>query len=37
MQRHEVTILPVLDAQKRLTGILHLHDLLGKGEFRLLV
>jgi arabinose-5-phosphate isomerase len=37
MQRHEVTILPVQDKAGRLTGMLHLHDLLGKGEFRLLV
>ena len=37
MQRHEVTILPVQDKAGRLAGMLHLHDLLGKGEFRLLV
>ncbi|MFO7761334.1 MAG: KpsF/GutQ family sugar-phosphate isomerase [Thermodesulfobacteriota bacterium] len=37
MQRHEVTILPVCNKKSELTGILHLHDLLGKGEFRLLV
>ena len=37
MQRHEVTILPVVDGDRRLTGILHLHDLLGKGEFRFLL
>ncbi len=37
MQRHEVTVLPVVDAERRLTGILHLHDLLGKGEFRFLL
>ena len=37
MQQHEVTILPVLDEKEQLLGILHLHDLLGKGEFRLLV
>lgn len=37
MQRHEVTILPVVDADRRLVGILHLHDLLGKGEFRFLL
>ena len=37
MQRHEVTILPVEDNDGQLAGILHLHDLLGKGEFRLLV
>ena len=37
MQRHEVTILPVVDGDHTLTGILHLHDLLGKGEFRFLL
>ncbi len=37
MQRHEITILPVVDGGGRLAGIIHLHDLLGKGEFRLLV
>lgn len=37
MQRHEITILPIVDAGHRLVGILHLHDLLGKGEFRFLV
>ncbi|MBU0673712.1 MAG: KpsF/GutQ family sugar-phosphate isomerase [Proteobacteria bacterium] len=37
MQRHEITILPVCDKTGRLVGILHLQDLLGKGEFRFLV
>ncbi len=37
MQRHEVTVLPVTEAGRRLVGILHLQDLLGKGEFRFLV
>ncbi|MCB2182880.1 MAG: KpsF/GutQ family sugar-phosphate isomerase [Desulfobulbaceae bacterium] len=37
MQRHEVTVLPVENKAGKLVGILHLHDLLGKGEFRLLV
>ena len=37
MQQHEITVLPIVDAHQRLTGILHLHDLLGKGEFRFLV
>ncbi|MEN8256822.1 MAG: KpsF/GutQ family sugar-phosphate isomerase [Thermodesulfobacteriota bacterium] len=37
MQRHEVTALPVTDSKGNLCGLLHLHDLLGKGEFRLLV
>ena len=37
MQRHEVTLLPVNNKEGELVGVLHLHDLLGKGEFRLLV
>ena len=37
MQRHEITILPVRDQQGKLAGLLHLQDLLGKGEFRFLV
>jgi arabinose-5-phosphate isomerase len=37
MQRHEVMVLPVVDADRKLLGILHLHDLLGKGEFRFLI
>lgn len=37
MQRHEITTLPVVDESGRLKGVLHLHDLLGKGEFRFLI
>ncbi len=37
MQRHEVTILPVVNQMQQLSGILHLQDLLGKGEFRVLI
>lgn len=37
MQRYEVTALPVTNTSGSLSGLLHLHDLLGKGEFRLLV
>ncbi len=37
MQQHEITILPIVGEKKELVGILHLHDLLGKGEFRFLV
>ena len=37
MQRHEITILPVHDKTGALAGVLHLQDLLGKGEFRFLV
>jgi arabinose-5-phosphate isomerase len=37
MQRYEITVLPVVDETNQLKGMLHLHDLLGKGEFRFLV
>lgn len=37
MQRHEIMVLPVTDKKGNLVGILHLQDLLGKGEFRFLV
>ena len=36
MQRHEVTILPITNGPT-MVGLLHLHDLLGKGEFRMMV
>jgi arabinose-5-phosphate isomerase len=31
MEAHQITTLPVLDAQSRPIGILHIHDLLGRG------
>ncbi|MFH1092122.1 MAG: KpsF/GutQ family sugar-phosphate isomerase [Pseudomonadota bacterium] len=34
MQQHEITVLPIVDASRRLQGMIHLHDLLGKGKFR---
>ena len=34
MEQYLITILPIVDSQKRILGILHLHDLLGKGEFK---
>jgi len=34
MQTHEVTVLPIVDDRARLKGMIHLHDLLGKGKFR---
>ncbi|WP_420209492.1 KpsF/GutQ family sugar-phosphate isomerase [Candidatus Electronema sp. JC] len=37
MQEKDITVLAVLDGQGRVLGILHLHDLLGKGEFRFLI
>ncbi len=37
LQQYEITILPIVGENNELVGILHLHNLLGKGEFRLLV
>lgn len=37
MQTHEITSLPIIDAEGSVLGLLHLHNLLGKGEFRFLV
>jgi arabinose-5-phosphate isomerase len=33
MERHEITVLPIIDNNRHVLGILHLHDILGKGEF----
>lgn len=33
MERHLITVLPVLEKNGTLAGIVHLHDLLGKGNF----
>lgn len=34
MERYEITVLPITDAQGNVKGIVHLHDILGKGEFK---
>ena len=34
MERYLITVLPIVDSQRRVKGILHLHDLLCKGEFK---
>ena len=34
MEKHEITVLPIIDDDQRVVGILHLHDILGKGEFK---
>jgi len=34
MEQFEITVLPVVDNRKKVIGILHLHDILGKGEFK---
>ena len=34
MEQHQITVLPIVDSEGKVTGILHLHDILGKGEFK---
>ncbi len=34
MEQHQITVLPVIDSRRCVQGILHLHDILGKGEFK---
>ena len=34
MEQHQITVLPVTDADGGVVGILHLHDILGKGAFK---
>jgi arabinose-5-phosphate isomerase len=34
MEHHAITVLPVVDEAHKVLGIVHLHDLLGRGEFR---
>lgn len=34
MESKAITVLPIVDDELRLVGLLHLHDLLGKGQFR---
>jgi len=33
MEKHQITILPIVNKDLIIRGILHLHDILGKGEF----
>ena len=34
METHQITVLPVVNDAGEVTGILHLHDILGKGAFK---
>ncbi|MBW2090765.1 MAG: KpsF/GutQ family sugar-phosphate isomerase [Deltaproteobacteria bacterium] len=34
MQKHEITILPIVESSGKLKGVVHLHALLGKGKFK---
>ncbi len=33
MERHQITVLPITGPKGEVKGLLHLHDILGKGEF----
>ena len=34
MEKHQITVLPIVNPVRKVRGILHLHDILGKGAFR---
>ena len=34
MERHQITVLPVVDDSGKVDGMLHMHDILGKGAFK---
>lgn len=34
MERHQITVLPIVNKAGEVKGILHLHDVLGKGAFK---
>jgi arabinose-5-phosphate isomerase len=34
MEQRQITVLPVVNTRQEVVGILHLHDILGKGEFK---
>ncbi len=34
MERFQITVLPIVSSSGKVKGILHLHDILGKGEFK---
>jgi arabinose-5-phosphate isomerase len=34
MEKNQITILPIVNPMKKVRGVLHLHDILGKGAFR---
>ena len=34
MESHQITVLPITDETGKILGIVHLHDILGKGQFK---
>ncbi len=35
MEEYQITALPIIDSDKKLKGVLHLHDIFGKGKFKI--
>jgi arabinose-5-phosphate isomerase len=34
MEQHQITVIPITNSAGEVQGILHLHDILGKGAFK---
>ncbi len=34
MEKYQITVLPIVDQNDKIDGLLHLHDILGKGSFQ---
>jgi arabinose-5-phosphate isomerase len=34
MEQYQITVLPITDSTGKVLGILHLHEILGKGDFK---
>ncbi len=34
MEKYQITVLPIVSGNMKVVGVLHLHDILGKGEFK---
>jgi arabinose-5-phosphate isomerase len=34
MEKYQITVLPIVDTNNKIDGLLHLHDILGKGSFQ---
>ncbi len=34
MEKYQITVLPIVDKDNKIDGLLHLHDILGKGSFQ---
>jgi len=34
MENYQITVLPIVDTSNKIEGLLHLHDILGKGSFQ---